>query len=284
MMKPRGIFIAGNWKMNLGPQAAHHFIHQLDDLGYPSKPVAGAELSGKIKVALLVPAVSLQSAKAACVEKKWWKNHLEIGAQNAHFETAGAFTGELSGPLLHELGIQLVLIGHSERRQYFGETNESAGKRMASLLLQGFQVIFCFGETRLERESGRTQETLERQLTEAFHSASTWATEHKTPLLPTHWKNLALAYEPVWAIGTGITASPEQAQEAHAFTRGWLKAAAPGKAPPSATTQILYGGSVTPENFQALLQGDDVDGGLIGGASLKPESFFKLIETGAQVI
>jgi triosephosphate isomerase len=294
MSKPRGVFVAGNWKMNHGPASARAFLDSLADLGFPNDRVRRASGGRALQSAVLVPAVSLEAARAAVAEQGW-SDLLQVGSQNTHFEASGAFTGEVSAPLLKEIGIELSLVGHSERRQYFGETDESAGKRTASLLSQGFEVILCIGETRPEREAGQTEAVLSRQLGEAFHAAGAWMMAKGLEFTSAHWARLTLAYEPVWAIGTGLTATPEQAQEAHAFIRQWLSRAGssggtaagstePLSVPPAETTAILYGGSVTPENFARLLACPDVDGGLVGGASLKPESFLKLIETGAQAI
>ena len=272
--------------MNHGPAAARAFIDELAKLGFPSASVQRASRGRALQSAILAPAVSLEPARAA-IESHGWRELLQVGAQNAHFEASGAFTGELSAPLLKEIGVDLALVGHSERRQYFGETDESAGKRTASLLNQGFEVILCVGENRSERKTGRTKAVLSKQMTEAFHSAHAWMTERGLEFTSTHWARLAIAYEPVWAIGTGLTATPEQAQSAHQFIRSWLEKSAKTVGfplPPAQTTLILYGGSVTPENFPGLLACPDVDGGLVGGASLKPESFLKLIEAAAQVI
>jgi triosephosphate isomerase len=294
MGRPRGVFVAGNWKMNHGPAAAREFIATLARLGFPSETVRRASGGRALQSAILVPAVSLEAARAAVAEQGW-SALLQVGAQNAHFETSGAFTGEISGALLREIGISLALVGHSERRQYFGETDESAGRRMASLLQLGLEVIFCIGETRAEREAGQTEAVLDRQLRAAFRAAEAWTKAKGGTITPSHWARLTLAYEPVWAIGTGLTATPDQAQEAHHFIRQWLRDQSHEGSgttqehgnlavPPAETTAILYGGSVTPENFAGLLACADVDGGLVGGASLKAESFLKLIECGGHVI
>lgn len=265
MAKPRGVYIAGNWKMNYGPAAARAFISEIAaGMGsIPRKP--------GLKAAVLVPSVSLEPALAAVAASSTLKGWLDVGAQNAHHEPSGAYTGELSATLLKEIGIGLTLVGHSERRQYFGETDESAGNRLASLLTQGVEVIFCIGETLSERRAGKTEATVLHQLNWAFKVA-------ETRKQPWDWSRLTIAYEPVWAIGTGVTATPEQAQEVHALIRGWLASKNQSK------TGVLYGGSVTPENVTGLLACPDVDGGLVGGASLKSASFLKLIEAGAQAI
>ncbi|OFZ72685.1 MAG: triose-phosphate isomerase, partial [Bdellovibrionales bacterium RIFOXYD1_FULL_44_7] len=191
------------------------------------------------------------------------------------WEKAGAFTGELSGPMLKEIGLDLVLVGHSERRQYFGETDETVRKRSESLLDQGLNVILCIGETKTERESGQTQAILQKQLKGAFPENGKGATRFLDG-------RLVIAYEPVWAIGTGLTATPQQAEEAHQIIRKYLwdnfGLEASGKTP------ILYGGSVTPDNAKTLLACPNIDGALVGGASLKPDNFLALIEAGGKAL
>src|SRR5919204_718202 len=167
-----------------------------------------------------------------------------VYAQNVHWEPEGAFTGEVSAAMLQELGVEGAIVGHSERRQYFGETDESVGRRARAALEAGLGVIACVGETEAEREAGQTEEVLRRQAS----------------VLEAH-EQLVLAYEPVWAIGTGKTATPDQAQEAHAFLHGLID------------VPILYGGSVKPDNAAELLAQPDVGGALVGGASLEVASF-----------
>lgn len=216
--------------------------------------------------ALLFPSfISLESAQR---ESKGIS--IQIGAQNAHFEKSGAFTGEVSAPMLQELGIKWALVGHSERRQFFGETSESAGKRCLGLLTQNMKVMLCVGELKSERESGQTKKVLEAQLSHGLPQG----------IEPYLDGRLVLAYEPVWAIGTGLTASPEQAEEAHQIIRRWLWDRYGMES--SGRTRILYGGSVTPENCDSLLKCPNVDGALVGGASLKHESFLTLIESGGK--
>jgi triosephosphate isomerase len=169
---------------------------------------------------------------------------IAVAAQNVHWEPEGAFTGEVSAPMLRELGVYGAIVGHSERRQFFGETDEGVGRRAKGALEAGLSVIACVGETEAEREAGETEDVLRRQL-------SVLEAED----------NLVVAYEPVWAIGTGKTATPEIAQEAHAFIKGLLD------------LPVLYGGSVKPDNAAELLAQPDVDGALVGGASLDVESF-----------
>lgn len=260
MKKPRGILIAGNWKMNQGPRETEQFFSQLKQMIRP-------DLFQKdlLKACVIPPAVSLEKAK------KEAPSYVQIGAQNAHWEKKGAFTGELSGPLLQELGISWVLAGHSERRQYFGETDSTVRKRAESLLGQGFRVILCIGETRSERESGKTEEVLDRQLSETVPNLNSYLDGR-----------VILAYEPVWAIGTGLTATPEQAEQVHHWIRNFLHQKTGLKT--AEQTPVLYGGSVTPENIDSLLKCPNVDGALVGGASLKAESFYALLEAGYKAI
>jgi triosephosphate isomerase len=169
---------------------------------------------------------------------------IAVAAQNVHWEPEGAFTGEISAPMLRELGVYGVIVGHSERRQYFGETDETTAKRARAALDAGLSVIACVGELEEERERGETESVLRRQVSVLDAEI-----------------NLVVAYEPIWAIGTGKTATPEIAQEAHAFIKTLLD------------VPVLYGGSVKPENAEELLQQPDVDGALVGGAALDVESF-----------
>jgi triosephosphate isomerase len=189
---------------------------------------------------------------------------VHVGAQNVHWETTGAFTGEVAAPMLEEIGITWVIVGHSERRTLFGETDDTALARAKAAQGAGLEVIFCIGETLEERDAGATFAVLERQ------------TEALGVLDPAH---LVLAYEPVWAIGTGRTATPAQAQEAHAFLRLRLAALFGGEA--AAAIRILYGGSLKPDNAHDLLRLADVDGGLIGGASLDVRPFSAIIRAAA---
>jgi triosephosphate isomerase (TIM) len=220
------VLIAGNWKMFKGPAETRVFLE------------AFRAPSG-VDVVVCPPYVSL----AAAVQ-----HGVTVYAQNVHWATEGAYTGEVSAPMLVELGVAGAIVGHSERRQYFGETDETVARRAHAALEAGLGVIACVGESLEERESGQTELVLRLQV-EAVRDA-----------VGAH-DRLVIAYEPVWAIGTGRTATPEQAQEAHAFIRGLLE------------RPVLYGGSVKPENAGALLTQPDVDGALVGGASLDPASF-----------
>ncbi|MGH2972226.1 MAG: triose-phosphate isomerase [Gaiellaceae bacterium] len=218
------MLIAGNWKMFNGPEPAA--LAGLDAIVCP-------------------PFTRLTECVAA---------GLTTYAQNVHWEPEGAYTGEISPPMLLGLGVRGSLVGHSERRQYFGETDETVGLRTRGALAAGLHVIACVGETLEERERGETEDVLRRQLS----------------VLEPH-ANLVLAYEPVWAIGTGLTATPEMAQDAHEFIKSLVEA------------PVLYGGSVKPDNAAALLAQPDVDGALVGGASLDVESFKAICETAARI-
>jgi triosephosphate isomerase len=222
------MLIAGNWKMYKGPAETAEFC-----LGLREQELEGADL------VVCPPFVSLAVAVQLLAGTE-----IAVAAQNVHWAAEGAYTGEVSADMLRELGVYGSIVGHSERRQYFGETDETVGRRVHAALQAGLFVIACIGETDEERERSETEDVLRRQL---------------SVLEPDD--NLVLAYEPVWAIGTGKTATPELAQEAHAFVKSLL--AAP----------VLYGGSVKPENAADLLSQPDVDGALVGGASLELESF-----------
>ena len=229
------MLIAGNWKMHKAPTEAAQFCHALK--------ARLAELEG-IDVAVSPPFVSLAAAVTALAGTE-----IAVAAQNVHWEEQGAFTGEVSAAMLLELGVYGTIVGHSERRQYFGETDESTGRRAAAALEAGLFVIACVGELEGERERGETEEVLRRQVA-AFEAH----------------ENLVVAYEPVWAIGTGKTATPDQAEEAHAFIRTLID------------VPVLYGGSVKPENAAELLAQPNVGGALVGGASLDVESFAAICE------
>jgi len=231
------MLIAGNWKMFNGPREAGVFCRALRD----------ADL-GDVDVAVCPPYVSLAEAVQALAGTE-----IGVFAQNCHWEPEGAFTGEVSAPMLLELGVYGTIVGHSERRQFFGETDEGVARRVESALDQGLQVIACVGETEAEREAGETETVLRRQL--SVLNAD---------------DNLVVAYEPVWAIGTGKTATPEIAQEAHALVKSLLD------------VPVLYGGSVRPENAAELVAQPDVDGALVGGASLDLESFAAICRAASQ--
>jgi triosephosphate isomerase len=252
MKKNNHVLLAGNWKMNFGPKETVAFLEKL-----PFAPKAtGAQMR------LYVPYLSLDAALKTVQRLQL---PIQIGAQNVYSEKSGAFTGEISAPMLQELGIEQALIGHSERRQFFGETNDSVLKRAVGALTQGLEVLVCVGETLEQRNQNQTEAILRAQLEKILKDPT---------CLGALSKKLHFAYEPVWAIGTGVTATPAQAEEAHLFIRGLLKAAVDEKTAES--TLLLYGGSVTPANFKELLNCPNINGGLVGGASLKIDSWSQL--------
>ncbi len=224
------MLIAGNWKMYKGPVETAEFCVELRR--------HEADFQG-IDVAVCPPFTSLAVAVQVLAG-----TDIAVAAQNVHWEAEGAFTGEVAAQMLRELGVYGAIVGHSERRQFFGETDEGVAKRARAALDAGLSVIACVGESEAEREAGETQDVLRGQV-------SVLEAED----------NLVVAYEPVWAIGTGKTATPEIAQEAHAFIKGLID------------VPVLYGGSVKPDNAAELLGQPDVDGALVGGASLDVESF-----------
>ena len=243
MRKP---IMAGNWKMYKTASESVDFINALKPLLKDSRDCT---------VLICAPFTSLKDCSAAADGSS-----IFIGAENLYWEDEGAFTGEISGPMLKSVGCTYVIIGHSERRQYFGETNETVNKKVFAALKHSLIPIVCVGETLEQREKGETFKIIERQIKQGLQSLDIG-----------HWSLVIIAYEPVWAIGTGKTASPEQAQEVHAFIRQLLPKEVAGD------IRILYGGSVKPENVKELMAKPDIDGGLVGGASLKVESFVKLI-------
>ena len=247
----RKVFIAGNWKMNKTAAEAKALCEALKE--------SLAPLAGKVEVAVCPTFTSLATA----VEVLKGSN-VKVGAQNIHWAENGAFTGEISGAMLKEIGVEYVIIGHSERRQYFGETDETVNKRMQAALANGLKPILCIGETLEEREGNKTEAVLEQQLKGAF-----------ADICECKMDQITIAYEPVWAIGTGKTATPEMAEETHAFIRKTLAALYNQEIADAMVIQ--YGGSMKPENAQALVAQADIDGGLIGGAALKADSFTALV-------
>jgi triosephosphate isomerase len=245
----RSKIVAGNWKMNKDYSETLQLVKALDsNLG---------ETSAEVMVAPTF--VNLAAAVSALESSK-----IEVVAQNMHFADSGAYTGEISTGMLKSIGINTVIIGHSERRAYFGETDELLAKKVNAALDNGMRVIFCFGEELTDRQSGNHFSVVEGQLKNGLYS-----------LPPASWKSLVLAYEPVWAIGTGETASPEQAQEMHAFIRQSIASAFNQEIADDVT--ILYGGSVKPGNAAEIFSKPDVDGGLIGGAALKTDDFLAIV-------
>ena len=243
--------MAGNWKMFKTSAEARQFFADLIKLASPFKDDRQALVA--------VPFTSLEASAEAVKGSP-----VIIAAQNLYWEDEGAFTGEVSGPMIKAAGAGAVIIGHSERRQMFGDSGEWVNKKVRAALKAGLMPIMCVGETLAEREGGRTFDVLKAQLLEGLAG---FAALELSPLV--------LAYEPVWAIGTGLTATPDQAQEVHAFLRARLaECFDEGLA---AGLRILYGGSVKPENAAQLMAQPDIDGALVGGASLKADSFAKII-------
>jgi triosephosphate isomerase len=241
--------IAGNWKMYKTSQEAVLFIQEL----------APKVTSAKALVYLAVPFTSIE---ASCQASK--KTNIVIGAQNMHESDKGAFTGEISARMLKMAGCEFVLLGHSERRQFFHETDKLINKKVLMALKEDIQPILCIGETKEQREHKQTHEVLKEQLTKDLLGIPVQEIE-----------KIVIAYEPVWAIGTGLTATPEIAEEAHHFIRHTLSELY--DASHAAKVRILYGGSVKPENICDLMKEKDIDGALVGGASLDVSSFEKII-------
>jgi triosephosphate isomerase len=250
MNPKRRPILAGNWKMNMTATQARELASKLIPL------VSGA----KDRDIVLGPPFTSISAVADAIKG----TNIGLAAQNLHWEDRGAFTGEISADMLLDSGCKYVIIGHSERRQYFGETDETVNKKVNQALKKGLLPIQCVGETLAEREAGRLNDIISRQVTVGLKDISA-----------EDMKKVVIAYEPVWAIGTGKTATPEQANEVHALIRE--KVMALYGAEIAEGLRIQYGGSVTPENVSQLMAKPDIDGALVGGASLKPESFAALV-------
>ena len=246
----RKAVIAGNWKMNKTPDEAKAIIEAMKPL------VAGADCD----VVLCVPYVDIFAAQQAAAG-----SNIQIGAENCHWAESGAFTGEVSAPMLKAIGVQYVIIGHSERRQYFGETDDTVNKRVRAALDSGLTVILCVGELLDQRKKGITMEVGRAQVKVALGGVSA-----------DEMKQIIIAYEPVWAIGTGETATAEQANEVNHAIREVLGELYDANV--AAATTIQYGGSMNAKNAAELVAQIDVDGGLIGGASLKAEDFSVIVK------
>ncbi len=244
----RKMIIAGNWKMNMTPSEAGTLAAEIAQI----KDAA-------CEVVICPPFVDLFFAKKA-IEG----SNVKLGAQNCHFEAKGAFTGEISADMLIEAGCEYVIIGHSERRQYFGETDATVNARTAAALAKGLKVILCVGETKDERLDGITKEVIARQIKLDLKGISR-----------EDMANVVIAYEPVWAIGTGLVASKEQAEEVCAFIRDLIKELYDETV--AEDTTIQYGGSMKPDNCAELLAMPNIDGGLIGGAALKAADFAAIV-------
>jgi len=243
-------FIAGNWKMNKTVGEALDLVRQLK--------TSISRIEG-VEVAVAPPFTALYA-----VRKELEGSTIRLAAQNLFWEEKGAYTGEVSPPMLKEMGCHYVILGHSERRQFFGETDETVNRKIKAALGQDLSVIFCIGETLKEREEGKTFSVIEKQVTGGLKDIG-----------KEEMRRIVVAYEPVWAIGTGKTATPEQAEEVHRFIREKLgklfsREIAEG-------VRIQYGGSVTPENIKGLMGQENIDGALVGGASLKADTFSKIV-------
>ena len=247
----RRTVIAGNWKMNFTPSEAKAFITAVKPL------VAG---KNGCDIIFCAPYVTIAAAQEAAKG-----SNIKIGAENVHFAEKGAYTGEVSAKMLTECGVEYVIIGHSERRQYFGETDETVNLRTKAALAAGMKVILCLGEVKDQRLSGITDEVVAMQTKLDLKDVTA-----------EEMKNIIIAYEPVWAIGTGLTATPEQAEETCSVIRKTLAAIYGEKV--AEETTIQYGGSMNEKNAAELLAKPNVDGGLIGGASLVPEKFAAIVE------
>ena len=252
-MSKRTLIYAANWKMNHGPAAARDFLTKFLQLTSPSP---GRQLW------FFPPAVSIAAAHEAAAGRE----DVTVGAQNVHWEPKGAFTGELSVPLVMEAGARAALIGHSERRHLFGETDEQVARKLAAVLKAGITPMVCVGETLAEREGGRTEQVVTRQVAALIERIGTG-----------EWERVVLAYEPVWAIGTGKNATPDDAAQVHELIRFELS-----RRGVTTRVPILYGGSVNQGNALSLLARQEVDGVLVGGASLDADGWAELVGLGPQ--
>ena len=243
-------FITGNWKMNKTVEESLDLVRKLK-----------ATLSNivGVEVAVAPPFTALYA-----IARELKGSFIRLAAQNLFYEEKGAFTGEVSPLMIKEIGCQYVIIGHSERRQFFGETDETVNRKIKAALGQGVKPIFCMGETLKERDEGKTFSVIERQAEGGLRGIG-----------KEEVKNIVMAYEPVWAIGTGKTATPEQAEEVHQFIRERLERLYSREIAES--IRIQYGGSVTPENIKGLIRQENIDGALVGGASLKSETFSRIV-------
>lgn len=245
----RKLVIAANWKLHKTVSEAKEFTEKL----------AGVVKGSRVEVVLCPPFTALAGVVEAAKG-----TDIAVGAQDVYWEEKGAYTGEISPGMLKDVGCKYVIIGHSERRQFFGETDETVNKKVQAVLAQGLIPIICVGETLEQRESGITEETVRRQVEAALKGldADTVA-------------GLVIAYEPIWAIGTGKTASDEDAQQVNGYIRGVIRGLVGGSAD---QVRIQYGGSVKPSNTAGLMSQPDIDGALVGGASLDPDSFAGIVK------
>ncbi len=251
------MLIAGNWKMNTNAFESAKLAEYI--LG----GIMGRNLHSSVVVC--PPYTSLNTVWNIIKKTK-----IMMGAQNCHYQPEGAYTGEVTVGMLKFIGCSHIIVGHSERRQYFGETDESVNLKTKVILDNDLKPIVCIGETLEERQSGNTFAVLEKQITIGLKDISS-----------EYIRNITIAYEPVWAIGTGLAATPEQVQEAHAYVRQTIARALGSEA---AGNIILYGGSMNDKNAQSILELDDVNGGLIGGASLDPQKFLDILDISERII
>jgi len=242
-------FIAGNWKMHKSIDEALAFI----------KAFKALKRNENVDVALCVPYLQL-----GILKQETEGTSIRIGAQNMHFEDQGAFTGEVSAKMLKDIGIDLCIIGHSERREYFNESDASINKKLKTAFINGILPILCVGETLEQREKGKTKAIIERQIKEDLKGIQS-----------EHVAKMVIAYEPIWAIGTGKTATPLEANETIAFIRETIKNCYDRHV--AEEVRIQYGGSVKPDNATEIMKQTDIDGALVGGASLSPEEFIKIV-------
>ncbi|SHE21754.1 Triosephosphate isomerase [Bathymodiolus brooksi thiotrophic gill symbiont] len=247
----RQTIVAGNWKMNASKETVNTLVMGILE-GLP-------DVKSKVIVCTPYPYFSQVEALAT-------HSQLNLGAQNININASGAFTGEVSADMIKDFGAEYVIVGHSERRSLYGETDEIVAEKVQVALDNKLTPLFCIGELLEERESGNTEAVVTRQINAVIEKVGIEA-----------FKNIIIAYEPVWAIGTGVTATPQQAQDTHAFIRSLL---AENDADIAQSTPILYGGSMNPANAEELIACADIDGGLIGGASLKPEDFLSICKAG----
>ncbi|RKY59875.1 MAG: triose-phosphate isomerase [Candidatus Latescibacterota bacterium] len=247
MRKP---IVVGNWKMHKTVEESVELVEEL-------KPLV-AEI-GDVEIGVCPPFTSLSE-----VSRVLRGSNINLGAQDMYWEPQGAYTGEISAGMLLSVGCRYVIVGHSERRTYFGETDEWVNRKVRAALEAGLVPIMCVGETLEQRQKGITQEVVDRQVTEGLRGLS-----------PEQVAGMVIAYEPVWAIGTGLTAEPEQAQEVQAFIRARIRQLFGEEAADS--VRIQYGGSIKPENAREIFLQPDVDGGLVGGASLEADSFARIV-------
>jgi len=253
----RKLIIAGNWKLN---NTSHEAIELATLLKRELSDITGVD------IVVCPVATALSDVKDVLDE-----SNIGLGAQNVYWEDSGAFTGEISAPILKDIGVQYVIIGHSERRQFFGETDETVNKRIKAALKHGLTPIVCVGEILQERENNKTFDVIQKQCEGGFAGLTVAEIE-----------KIIIAYEPVWAIGTGKTATPDQAQEVHKFIRELIKKLYDENV--AQTIRIQYGGSVKPQNSVELMSQPDIDGALVGGASLKADSFSDIIKNSCSVV